>query len=402
MELEITSQVLLSAFGIAAIMGAVANKTSFCTMGAVSDWVNMGDTNRLRSWFLAIAVALFGVVLLEANQLITIDPSLPPYRNANFAWLRFIIGGLTFGVGMVYARGCGNKTLVRIGNGSIKSIFVLIVAGFFAYLMTKTAFYETLFHGWVTATSIDLTQFGINTQDLGGVIGGITGSQDINTVRTITGLLIVVLLMTLIFKSADFRSSYDDIFAGAAIGSTIVAAWYITGGSIGEQWKEAAEFMDVVPVGVASQSYTFINPMADTLYYLMTPSDTSLISFGVAALAGVITGSFIYSLLFRTFRIEWFISLGDFFSHIIGGILMGIGGVLSMGCTIGQGITGVSTLAMGSILTLVSIILGATISLKIIYYKMIYEDEGTFIKSFITALVDIKLLPESLRKLKAV
>jgi len=400
MEIEVTNQVLLWAFGIAVIMGAVVNKTSFCTMGAVSDWVNMGDMNRLRTWFLAIAVALFGVVLLEANQAVAIDPSLPPYRNANFAWLRFIIGGLIFGVGMVYARGCGNKTLIRIGGGSIKSIFVLIVAGFFAFLMTKTAFYETLFHGWVTATSIDLTQFGMNSQDLGSVIGGIIGSQDINQLRTIIGLIAVTIIMVIIFKSADFRSSYEDIFAGAVIGATIVAAWYITGGSIGEQWKEAADFMDVVPVGVASQSYTFINPMGDTFYYLMTPSNTSLISFGVAALAGVITGSFIYSVLSRTFRIEWFISMEDFISHLIGGALIGIGGVLSMGCTIGQGITGVSTLAMGSILTLASIILGAAMTLKIIYYKMVYEDDATFGKSFITALVDLRLLPESMRKLK--
>jgi len=400
MELEITTQVLLWAFGISIIMGAVANKTNFCTMGAISDWVNMGDMNRMRAWFLAIAIALFGVVIIEANQLASIAPSLPPYRSANFAWLRFIIGGLIFGIGMVYTSGCGKKTLVRIGGGNVKSIFVLLVAGFFAYLMTKTAFYETLFHGWVTATSIDLTQFGIQSQDLGSVIAGITGSQDISQLRTIIGLLASAILAIIIFKSADFRSSYDDIFSGTVIGIAVIAAWYITGGPIGEQWKETADFMDVVPIGVASQSYTFINPMGDTFYYLMTPSNTSLISFGVAALAGVIAGSFIYSILTRSFRFEWFSSIGDFIKHTIGGVLIGTGGVLSMGCTIGQGVSGVSTLAMGSILTLASITLGAAMTMKIQYYKMVYENEATFSKCFVTALVDLKLLPASMRKLK--
>ncbi|MGV6826443.1 MAG: YeeE/YedE family protein [bacterium] len=400
--MEITTEILIWSFGIAMIMGAVANKTNFCTMGAVSDWVNMGDTNRLRSWFLAITVALGGVLVLETTGSATVDPSLPPYRNASFAWLRYLVGGLLFGIGMVYTSGCGNKVLVRIGGGNIKSIFVLGVAAFFAYLMTKTSFYEQLFFPWVNATTIDLTEYGMNSQDLGGIVGGIAGAEDVASLRTWIGAALVVILLVILFKSSEFRKGFDNLLGGIVMGGAVIAAWFITGGAKGEAWKEAADFMDVVPVGVATQSYTFINPMGDTLYYLMSPGNYSLISFGVAALAGVIAGSFLYAILFRQFRVEWFSSIGDFVRHIIGGVLIGTGGVLSMGCTIGQGVTGVSTLAIGSMLTLASIIVGAALTMKIQFYKMVYEEEATFMKALLSGMADLKLLPSAMRKLDPV
>ena len=401
MELHITTQVLLWAFAIAFIIGAVANKTNFCTMGAISDWVNLGDTGRIRAWSLAIIVALIGVVLLEATAAVSVSESLPPYRSASFSWLRHIVGGIIFGIGMVYTSGCGNKCLVRIGGGNIKSIFVVLVAGYFAYLMTKTAFYETLFYPWVTATTIDLAQYGMPSQDLGGIFSGIFGGEAEN-LRTIIGGLIAVIALAFIFKSEDFRKSPDNIISGLTIGCAVVAAWYLTGGPMGNTWKETAEFMDVVPVGVATQSYTFINPMGDTLYYALTPFDTSLISFGVAAFFGVIAGSFIYSIVFRKFRIEWFANVRDFISHMIGAVMIGTGGVLAMGCTIGQGVTGVSTLALGSFITLVAIVFGAAITMKIQYYMAVYEDEASFVKALLSSLVDMKLLPASMRKLDAV
>ena len=119
--------VLLVVFGIAFVMGAVVNKTNFCTMGAVSDLVNMGDSGRIRAWILAMAVALIGVIVLEASGAMSVDQTLPPYRGSNFAWLEYILGGIIFGVGMTLGSGCGNKTLIRIGGGNIKSILVFAV-----------------------------------------------------------------------------------------------------------------------------------------------------------------------------------------------------------------------------------------------------------------------------------
>lgn len=403
MELEITTQILLWAFALAFLLGAVANKTNFCTMGAVSDWVNMNDTNRFKSWLLAISVALIGVTLIEGIMgYATIDPSQPPYRTAQFAWLSYIVGGVLFGIGMTFASGCGNKTLVRIGGGNIKSIFVLVVAGYFAYLMTKTGFYAELFYPWVSATTINLkTAIGANSQDIGGILGGLAGMADVSMIRIIAGLLIAAAILFHVFRSADFRSNSENVISGIVIGIIIVLAWAVTGGSMGAEWKEAVEFMDERPVGVMTQSYTFINPMGDTFYLAINPTNTLLISFGVMALFGVIAGSFVIALLTKAFRIEWFNDLKDFVNHMIGAVLMGIGGVLGMGCTIGQGITGFSTLAVGSILVFVSIIFGSAMTMKIQFYKMVYEEEASFMKSFITALVDMKLLPARMRKLEA-
>ncbi|MCW8934135.1 MAG: YeeE/YedE family protein [Gammaproteobacteria bacterium] len=397
--MEITTYMLLIAFGIAFVMGAVVNKTNFCTMGAVSDWVNMGDKNRFRAWMLAIAVALIGVLILEGTGLASVDSTLPPYRAQGFAWLRFIVGGMLFGIGMTLASGCGNKTLIRIGGGNVKSVFVLIIAGMFAYFMSKTAFYEVLFHPWVVATTIDLGSYNVSAQDLGSLTAAITG-EEVGISRSFIGAIFATLLVVIIFKSAEFRKQHENIISGLVVGGAVAAAWYFTGGSMGDEWKETAEFLDEIPIGVATQSFTFINPMGETFFYAMSPTNTLLISFGMAALAGVIAGSFVYAVISRSFRIEWFSSVGDALQHLIGATLMGIGGVLAMGCTIGQGITGVSTLSIGSMLALVSIVFGSALTMKIQYYKMLHEDEATFIKALISSLVDLKLLPSKLRSLE--
>jgi len=167
MELEITEKVLLYGFGLAVIMGALVNKTNFCTMGAVSDLVNMGDKSRLRAWLFAIVVAIIGLIIMEYQGLVVLDPMRPPYRSAMFDWSRYILGGLIFGVGMTLGSGCGNKTLIRIGGGNIKSIFVLLFTAIFAYLMTKTDLYGVVFYSWMNPIAIDLATSGIAGQDQG-------------------------------------------------------------------------------------------------------------------------------------------------------------------------------------------------------------------------------------------
>ena len=368
MEFTIHNQVLLLVFAIAVVMGAVANKTDFCTMGAVSDWVNIGDTGRMRAWLFAIAVALGGVLLLEATGAMTLPANtFPPYRTANFAWLRYLLGGAMFGVGMTLASGCGNKTLVRIGGGNLKSLVVLALASIAAYLMLWTEFFEIAFNSWLAPTTIDLASLGIQNQALGAVVGGFFGMENVAPLQLILGAAAALGLVVFVFKSEDFRGRGDNILSGAVIGLAVVAGWWITGGAMGQAWKEWAEFAEVVPSRVAVQSYTFVSPMGDTVRYLLDPANLSFVNFGVMALTGVIAGSFLYAIFAGKFRIEWFASAKDFVSHAAGGVLMGIGGVLSMGCTIGQGVTGVSTLALGSILALGAIILGSAVTMKVMY-----------------------------------
>jgi uncharacterized membrane protein YedE/YeeE len=367
MEFTIHHQILTAVFVVAIVMGAVANKTNFCTMGAVSDWVNMGDTGRLRAWLLAMAIAMLGVAAMAGMGLASIGNStFPPYRTPNFAWLRYLLGGLMFGVGMTLASGCGNKTLVRVGGGNLKSLVVLAIASACAYLMLWTDFYGTVFNSWIAATTIDLGKSGMNSQAVSEFFGSGSGAQ------VATGAVIGLALAGFAFASKDFRGSFDNILGGLVIGLAVVIGWYLTAGPMGAAWKEWAELADTVPSRVEVQSYTFISPMGDSVRYLTSLSFAN-INFGITALVGVIAGSFLYALLSGNFRIEWFISGGDFLNHAVGAVLMGIGGVLSMGCTVGQAITGVSTLAMGSILTFIAIVAGAAATMKFQYWRMMKE-----------------------------
>ncbi|MES2368806.1 MAG: YeeE/YedE family protein [Pseudomonadota bacterium] len=407
---------LWSTFAIALIMGAVVNKTNFCTMGAVSDWVNMSDTGRMRAWILAIAVGVLGVTALEAAGLVNVTGTFPPYRQTNFAWLENVLGGALFGIGMTLASGCGNKTLIRIGGGNLKSVMVLLVIALIAYFMinpfpgSDKTLYSTLFYPWTNPTAVALT----TNQDLGAMLFGDKAA----TGRMVMGAVIGGLLLIWAFKSADFRSSFDNILGGLVVGLAVLAAWYVTSNirvdasgdiltlqSFVQDWDLYAPADAVRPAAagpLAAQSFTFINPMGQTLGYVASGFDRTLLTFGIMALAGVIAGSLLWSLISRNFRIEWFASVRDFFNHLVGAILMGFGGVLAMGCTIGQGVTGFSTLALGSILTFVAIVLGSAITMKVQYYKMVYENEATFFKAFVTALADLRLLPAGMRKLEAV
>jgi uncharacterized membrane protein YedE/YeeE len=400
--MEITTQVILSGGLVALVLGALANKTNFCTMGAVSDWVNMGDTARLRSWFFAIALAILGVALLELFAVVDPGESRVPYRGSVFFWPRYLLGGLMFGVGMTLASGCGNKSLVRIGGGNLKSVLVVLVAGAMAYTMTRTDFYAVVFHGWMAPISPDLAAAGAPGQGLGTLLGALVGAEAPASLNPYAGVVLALAILAVVFRSADFRAQRDPLLGGAAVGLAVVAGWYLTGGPMGAAWMEAVEFMDNPPPGAGTQSYTFIGPMGEALVYLASPGNTRLVTFGVAALAGVIAGSFLYAVASRSFRIEWFVDLKDFLTHLVGGVLMGVGGVLAMGCTIGQGVTGVSTVALGSFLALGAIILGSALTMKVQYYRLVYEEEAGFGKALVTGLVDLRLLPKRFRRLDAV
>lgn len=372
MELTVHTLVLLVVFVMAAVLGAVVQKTNFCTMGAVSDWVNMGDTGRLRSWLFAMAVAVAGVALLEASGTAVLGrETFPPYRTQNFAWIRYIVGGLLFGVGMTLGSGCGNKVLVRLGAGNLKSAVVLATGALFAYLMLWTEFYAVAFHSWMAPTALSLQEYGIASQSFGDLLAWGIGSSDLRLSNAVAAFAVVVMLGTYALASRDFRSSADHVLGSVTVGAAVVGGWYLTAGELGRRWKEFAEFAAVPPSRVEIQSFTFISPMGDSLRYLMASTDASLINFGLMALSGVIAGSFAYAVATQTFRIEWFKDKSDFSAHAAGGVLMGVGGVLAMGCTIGQGITGVSTLALGSLLAFVAIVAGAAATMKFQYWLML-------------------------------
>ena len=381
MELDLYSQTLLWAFGLSIVFGAIANKANFCTMGAVSDWINIGDHNRMRSWLLAIATATVGVGILEYTGSIDLslttsnETSNPPYRSANFIWLRHLVGGLMFGVGMTLASGCGNKTLVRLGEGNMKSIVVLTIMGIAAWWMLFSNFGYNVFLQWMLPVSIDFSNQGIPSQDIAAVLSGVTGIDSSPTLGLAIALLLAIPLLIWIMRAGDFRKNLELVSAGLIIGILIVIGWYVTTGPGGLVLIEELEFMDERPFFTGAQSLTFIGGTGHIAQYLKEGFSTIFLTFGVATVLGVVVGSFLYTVIFRKVRIEWFVSWSDFLMHAIGGLLMGIGGVLAMGCTIGQGITGVSTLALGSILTITAIIAGSAATMKYQYYLMMREDD---------------------------
>ncbi len=378
--LDLYTEYLLWAFALAFVFGAIANKANFCTMGAVSDWINIGDLSRMRSWMLAIATAIIGVGILEYLGMIDLaltasnETSNPPYRSPVFIWPRHLLGGLMFGVGMTLASGCGNKTLVRIGEGNMKSLIVLLVMAIAAWWMLFTNLSYLGFLQWMLPVSIDFSLRDIPGQDITAVLFGLASVELTASHGLVIALLAGIPLLIWILRSADFRRNLELVSAGLVIGLLVVIGWYVTAGPGGITLLEELEFMDQRPFFTGAQSLTFIGPTGHLAQYLKEGFASVFLTFGVATILGVVIGSFLYTVIFRKVRIEWFASWNDFLMHVAGGLLMGIGGVLAMGCTIGQGISGVSTLALGSILSIVSIIAGSAATMKYQYYRMMRED----------------------------
>jgi len=338
------------AFVLAFIFGAVGNKTHFCTMGAVSDWVNMGDTSRLRMWLLAMAVALLGASALHVAGVVDLSKSI--YPSPNFTWLSYIVGGFLFGVGMTLGSGCGSKTLIRVGAGNLKSLVVYIFLGIAAY-MTLRGLFGAFRVGVLEKAAITLP----SGQDLPALFG---------VSRVLLAALIGGAMFVFIYSSRQFRSNFDYTLGGVVTGLVVVGGWYVSGhiGHVAEDPNTLQEAFVATNTG-RMESFSFVAPFAFTLEYLMLWTDKSrIITYGIASAAGVVAGSAAYALATRTFRWEGFRDAEDTANHIVGGILMGFGGITALGCTIGQAISGFSTLALGSIITFVAIVAGSAVTMK--------------------------------------
>lgn len=367
---NLSSIVAWSGFAIAFAFGAVAQRTNFCTMGAISDIVNMGSWGRMRMWMLAMAVAIAGATALQLTGLVDLAKSI--YTRPNFAWLSYVLGGFAFGVGMTLGSGCGNKTLVRIGGGSLKSIVVLVFLAISAYMTMKGVF-GIWRVTWLDPVAIDLAARGVPGQDLPSILAAVAG-MDRKGAYIGVAAVVAVALAVFVFKDREFRGDFDHVLGGVVLGALIVAGWYVTG-HVG--FAENPDTLENTFFGTNSrtiESLSFVAPAAYLLEILMLWSDKSLgITFGIALALGVIAGSAAYALATRTFRWEGFASAEDTANHVVGGILMGFGGVTALGCTIGQGITGISTLALGSILATLAIVAGSWATMKYQYWRLMRE-----------------------------
>jgi len=361
--LSAATYVIAGAFALAFIFGAVGNKTRFCTMGAVSDWVNMGDLGRMRMWLLAIAVALLGSTALELAGIVDFSKSI--YPTANFTWLSFLVGGFLFGVGMTLGSGCGSKTLIRIGGGSLKSLVVYVFLGIAAY-MTLRGIFGAFRVGVLEKAAITLPA----GQDLPSLLAAAMGGSKA-TWAVALALAVAGALIAFIYASRDFRADRNYTLGGVVTGLVVVGGWFVSGylGHVAEDPQTLQEAFVATNSG-RMESFSFVSPMAYTLDYLMLWTDKSkIITYGIASGLGVIAGSAAYALATRTFRWEGFRDAADTANHIVGGMLMGFGGITALGCTIGQGISGFSTLALGSIITFVAIVAGSAAAMRYQYWR---------------------------------
>lgn len=345
----------LSGLVIGFVFGAVVQRTNFCSMGAISDAVATGDKRRLRAWLLAIAVAVVGTHALLLSGFVPIDKSF--YLAPRIAWVAMLVGGLLFGFGMVLAGGCASRTVVRVGAGSLKSFIVFLVMGVVGYMTARGLLYYV--RTPVETIASDVSKMGASNQGVPAIAGRVLGLDATTATVVIAGALALAILVWC-FANRSFRRSARDIIAGLALGLLVTAGWLATG------WLAADEFASQP---VAPESLTLIGPAGDTLQYLMTFTGAS-IKFGVAVVFGILAGSFVASVLSRTFRLEMFADRDDMLRHLGGAALMGFGGVMAAGCTVGQGLTGVATLGVGSILAFGGIVVGAVGSVRLLIWRM--------------------------------
>ena len=347
-ELATLTKEVLGAFFIGGmLLGWISHRTHFCTMGAISDVVHMGDWTRARQWACATAVAMLGFAVL--SDLGWIDPSKTLYASTRLMWLSTLVGGVMFGYGMVIASGCGNKALVRIGGGNLKSVVVFLVMGISAFATLK-GITAVLRSQTVDLFFIDMPA-GANLHTLG--VSGL-------------GYWVAAAMLLWVFLDKEF-ASFNSLVAGLGVGVVVVAMWWASGvlGFVAEH-PQTLEAVYLASSSGRIEALNFVAPIANTLDWVMFFSDASkVLTTGVAAVAGVIAGAALSALQGKTFRLQGFANAQDLGQHLIGGVLMGVGGVTAMGCTLGQGVSGLSTLSLNALLATVAIVFGAVFALRL-------------------------------------
>ena len=269
----LTKEVLGAFFLGGLLLGAISQRTHFCTMGAISDVVHMHDWTRARQWLCAIGVAMVGFAAL--SDLGLIDPSKTLYASNRLMWLSTLVGGVMFGYGMVIASGCGNKALVRIGGGNLKSVVVFVVMGISAFATLKG----------ITAV------LRVNTVDTWFV--DMAAGANLNALNVPgLGYILGAALMLWVLRHKDFWT-FHSLLAGVGVGGLVVAMWWVSGhlGFVAEH----PETLDAVYLATNSgriEALNFVAPVAYTLDWLMFYSDASkVLSVGIVAVAGVLVGS---------------------------------------------------------------------------------------------------------------
>ena len=329
--------------------GAVVYRTNYCAMGSLSDIYNFRDYRRLRAWLLAAATALVGTQLLRGAGVVALEPSM--YLAPTLNWFGNIAGGLVFGVGMVFAGGCPSRNLARAGGGDLRALVTLVVLGLVGF-MTIAGLFAPVRAGLERATGVAA---GASTQGVGDLLGTYWGLADA-AANAIATVVLAATVLACCFGSSGFRKSPLHVVSGVAVGLAVVAGWALTGLAYDEM---AARPLPPI-------SLTYVRPVGDALQWLTLFTATPMPGFGAASVFGALAGAFAAAVAMGRFRLVTFSDVGDTVRNLLGAALMGVGGVMAMGCTVGQAVTGVSTLALGSFLAFAAIVAGGFLGLKLL------------------------------------
>jgi len=344
-ELDTDGIRLVGGLLLGAAFGALVQARHFCIMGAVADLVLFGSARRLRVWLLAIATAVLGTQLLAAVELVPLGES--GHLASRLAVGPAVLGGLLFGFGMVLAGGCASRTLVRAAAGSLKAWIVLLVMGL-AALTAQLGLLAPAHGALRELTSLPLAG-DAEAQALWRPLSAL--GLEPGPARLVGAFLVAGALAAFVLVDGRLRASRADLGTGTALGLLVVAGWLLTG------WLAADPFEPTAPA-----SLSYVAPVGQSLLLLATGGASG--TFGPALVLGTLLGAAAAAPRAGGFRLEGFASSGDLLRHLAGGALMGVGGVLAMGCTIGQGLTGLSTLAATALLATLAILAGAAWALR--------------------------------------
>src|SRR6478752_3638159 len=334
--------IVLSGLLIGLVYGAVGLLSGFCMLSSLRGWWADGDGRLVRTYALAIGVAVAATQLLAAAGLVDFGKSI--YLAPSFSAPLMFFGGLLFGYGMVMSNGCGSRALVLLGRGHLRSFVVVIVLGIVAEMTLKgliaPARIAVLQGSQITAAVTSLPAW-LSTLGVSGLLARMLAAS------AMSGALIIFA-----FAHAPFQRAWGQIAAGVAIGLLVAAGWFATG-------YLGADDFNPTPV----TSLTFIAPIADALQYVMLSTGSTL-NFGIVTVFGVLAGSLVTALATRRFHLEGYQSPRHMLRSGGGAALMGAGGVMALGCSIGQGLTGISTLALPSFIAVAGIMVGTALGLR--------------------------------------
>ena len=331
-ELELYQIVNLFAFLIGIIYGLVAQKTQFCFSGSIKDYILSKSTRRSASVITTMITAIVSSQLLSALYGIDFDQTI--YLQAEMNYITIIIGGILFGIGMMLADGCSSRHLVKFSQGDLHSLVTILFIAVFAYMTSKGIFSAFFIMLQENALLLSLSTFIPN--------------------KPISIFIVLALLLIALYRVLPKLKNIISCTDGLLVGLLIGFSWFVTG---------VIGFDEFEPQNLEALSFVF--PSGKALEYLMFFSGSTL-SFGITVIFGILAGGFIMSLFNTKYRFGCATMQKDnkLKNSMIGGSLMGIGGILSIGCTIGQGLSGVSTLAFASFLAIGSIAVSAYLTAK--------------------------------------